>query len=314
MRSPSEKVTPEKGFWPAPNDYQEAMTAPAACLADPELQSCVIADRTPFGLPQPIAGQFANVYRLQSPTAEAFAARVFLQGWPDRDAHFHALAEHFDSLPQLPPFLLPFEYQTQGIQIRGERFPLLKQAWIDGLPLNLWAERNLYASDAFRQMAAAWRDAMRQMTLVRFAHGDLQHGNILIDRENRLRLIDYDAAFVPSRSGRPLREMGHPAYQHPRRTIADYNPGMDKFAALLIYSALRALAVAPDLWYRLDTGDNLLFRPEDLTHPADSRGFRIFREALTHHPAEYRLIRRVRDAIEGALNLIPELDHIERAL
>ena len=301
------------GFWPAQNDYQEAMSAPALCLADPELRSALVTDKTPFGLPQPIAGQFANVYRMASPEGETWAVRVFLRGWPDRDAHFRALTEHFASLAArnaLPAFFVPFEYQERGIQIQGERFPLQKQLWIEGQPLNLWTEQNLYDSAAIERMADSWRQLMRQMTAAGFAHGDLQHGNILIDSAENLCLIDYDGAFVPSRIGRTLRERGHPAYQHPRRTIADYGSGMDRFPALVIYAALRALTVAPQLWFRLDTGDNLLFRPEDFTDTEESRGFRVLRETLRSHPAEYRLIQRVRDAADGPLALIPDIDRI----
>ena len=104
-----------------------------------------------------------------------------------------------------------------------------------------------------------WQGMITALITARFAHGDLQHGNILVNETGALRLIDLDGAWVPTLAGKGVREAGHPAYQHPLRVASDWGPDLDRFPALVIYVALRALAVAPQAWYRLDNGDNLLF-------------------------------------------------------
>src|SRR2546430_4647189 len=53
------------------------------------------------------------------------------------------------------------------------------------------------------------------------AHGDLQHGNILV-RGGSIQLVDYDGMWVPALKGRHATEIGHRAYQHPERSEQDY--------------------------------------------------------------------------------------------
>jgi hypothetical protein len=300
--------------WPTQIEYQEALEFPAQCFEEVELRSATVADRTAFGLPLPITGQFANVYRLATPDGRAFAVRLFLRSLPGRDKHWTALMRYFASLPDLPAALAPFSYHPAGIRVGVGRFPTVTHPWVEGIPLNTYLEKNLYDAAALRRLADAWRLVIRFLEQARFAHGDLQHGNILVEETTgSVRLIDYDGSFVPELAGVVNREVGHASYQHPRRTAADYGPLMDRFPALVIYITLRLLAVAPYLWFRLDNGDNLLFRPEDFADPATSRGFAVFREALRPFPIERNLARVLRDASVGPLSLVPDLDRADLA-
>lgn len=49
------------------------------------------------------------------------------------------------------------------------------------------------------------------------SHGDLQHGNILIDSNDELFLIDYDSVYVPELDGECDIIKGLKGYQHPKR-------------------------------------------------------------------------------------------------
>jgi hypothetical protein len=298
--------------WPTQVEYQEALEFPANCFTDTELRDATVADRTAFGLPLPITGQFANVYRLVAPDGRAIAVRLFLRSLAGRDRHWAALVRHITSLPALPPALVAVTYEADGICVGAGRFPLVKHAWVEGIPLNAYVEKNLYDAAALGRLADAWRLVVRSLEPVRFAHGDLQHGNILVEESTgAVRLIDYDGAFVPGLAGVANREVGHASYQHPGRTAAAYGPMMDRFPALLIYVALRVLAVAPELWFRLDNGDNLLFRPEDFARPDTSRAFDVMREALRPFPTERNLVRVLRDASTGPLSLVPDIDRAD---
>src|SRR2546430_4326101 len=94
------------------------------------------------------------------------------------------------------------------------------------------------------------------------AHGDLQHGNILV-RGGSIQLVDYDGMWVPAWKGRHATEIGHRAYQHPERSEQDYGQEIDRFSALVIYLSLAALERDATLWERFHTGDNLIFVRED---------------------------------------------------
>jgi hypothetical protein len=108
----------------------------------------------------------------------------------------------------------------------------------------------------------------------RIAHGDLQHGNVVITARG-IVLVDYDGMFVPGLSGRPSGEDGHRNFQHPRRTGADFGPELDNFSAWAVYLSLLALAEDPTLWSRVAAAgdERLLLAQSDYENPARSDAF-----------------------------------------
>src|SRR4029077_855325 len=107
----------------------------------------------------------------------------------------------------------------------------------------------------------------------RIAHGDLQHGNILIVN-GQFKLVDSDGMYVPTLARRNSHEVGHPNYQHPRRVATHFGPYLDNFSAWVIYVSLVALSIDPTLWQTTGAGDEcLLFRQEDFNNPDTSNAF-----------------------------------------
>jgi len=255
---------------PTPSEYQEALQAPAIAFADPELQ-----DSTPrtnaLGLPQPITGSFAAVFPVTTEAGERYAVKCFLAERPDQQARYEAVAQALDAADH--DAFLEFAYQPEGLSVRGEAYPLLKMEWAAGTTLNRFVEEHLDRPDLLDRLAEAWAGLMADLESMDLAHGDLQHGNVLVERGEegpRLRLVDYDTLYVPALEGRASAEVGHRNYQHPDRTDADFGPTLDRFAGLVIYAALRACAVRPELWDEYDTGENLLFRDADFYAPEES--------------------------------------------
>jgi len=78
-----------------------------------------------------------------------------------------------------------------------------------------------------------------------------------------IRLVDYDGMFVPGLRGNAPDERGNDQFQHPTRSKQDHDEGVDRFAALVIYLSLRALAVDPHLWEEFHTGENLILSRDD---------------------------------------------------
>jgi hypothetical protein len=149
-----------------------------------------------------------------------------------------------------------------GIQVRGEKYPVVKMEWVEGDLLHGYIERNLGNREAFATLRDRWRTMMRDLEAAKFAHGDLQHGNIVV-RGDRLLVIDYDGVWVPALNGRRAVELGHRAYQHPKRTEAHFGPYQDRFSALVIYLSIAALEVEAELWPEYHTGDNLILVRDD---------------------------------------------------
>jgi hypothetical protein len=85
-------------------------------------------------------------------------------------------------------------------------------------------------------------------------------------------LVDYDGLYVPEFDGGEAPELGLPNYQHPRRTAAQYGPGVDRFPLLVLCTGLYALAADPALWERFNPVDteSFLFTRDDFLYPEDS--------------------------------------------
>lgn len=256
--------------YPTPSDYQEAVQVPASAFRDPELQNATPRTNV-LGLPQPITGAFAAVFPMTTDGGTQYAVKCFLNEVPKQETRYEAVSDYLNTVEL--DALVSFDYQPEGIRVEGTGYPLLKMEWVEGTVLNRFVDAHLDAPETLGSLAQTWADLMGNLEAHDLAHGDLQHGNVLvqeIDEGLRLRLVDYDTMYVPPLEGWTSAEVGHRNYQHPDRTDADFDPYLDRFPGLTIYTALRAAAVRPSLWERYDTGENLLFRDADFYNPDQS--------------------------------------------
>ncbi len=294
--------------WPLASDYQDAVQNPAQCFGDAQLKLCrpVV---TKLGLPRVASGTFASVYELCNLTAhppQRWAVRCFSRPGTDQQNRYALLSEYLSR--RHIPELVGFTYHAQGIRIRGHWFPIVTMEWVEGTTLHTYIGQHIGNADRLRSLAAKWRDLAAHLKANHIAHGDLQHGNVLVTGAGELRLVDYDGMFVPDLHGQPSRELGHPNYQHPQRASADYNEKLDDFAALVIYTSLVALSYDPDLWEQFHTGENLIFSESDFKAPQKSPAF----ERLYHSSQDVvrELSRRLALACEGTLARVPDFAHI----
>lgn len=286
--------------WPLISDYQEAIQSPRTSLADSVLQQGTpVCNR--LGLPVPVTGGFASVYQINS-QGRRWAVRCFLREFSDQARRYQAIDQHLRGVSL--PCKVGFEYQPKGIRIRGAWYPILKMEWVQGMLLNEHVETLLGDREALRKLAEEWLALVRSLKARQIAHGDLQHGNILVAGK-QLRLIDYDGMFVPALAGSGSHETGHPSYQHPRRGPNDYDLEVDRFSAMAIYVALLALAYEPRLWEQFNNGDNLLFRREDFAHPTRSPLFQALRQLKERGVASYVVLLQASSA--GPLAHVPEI-------
>lgn len=288
--------------WPTPQDYNEAIQSPSLCFSDAELRAGQPA-LTSLGLPQPFSGAFATVYRMNC-GSKVWAVRCFARDFADQQQRYHAISNCLESLRL--PFIVGFEFLQQGILVRGQWYPILKMEWVDGDLLNTYIEKNLRQPHTLYLLARQWIDVMSKMRESGIAHGDLQHGNILISPSG-ITLIDYDGMFVPSLSGFQSHEEGHRNYQHPSRTGKDFGPHIDTFSGWVILASISALMVEPRLWTLLNGGDEcLLFRREDFTSPGNSRAFQAI--ANSHSPELRALVNMLRSFVPLRMSQIPAVD------
>lgn len=264
--------------WPTPQEYNEALQVPEQSFGDRELRTGN-PELTALGLPRPITGMFASVYRVRCFGSE-WAVRCFLHNIPEQRERYALLHQRLAALRL--PFTVGFQYQENGIRAQGVWYPILKMQWCEGETLNRWIERNIARPDYINELAERWKQMILELQSHEIAHGDLQHGNVLVSN-GALKLVDYDNMYTPEVAHYTSTEIGHRNYQHPGRTETDFGPWLDNFPAWVIYVSMKCLARDPSLWATVDAGDEfLLLSRQDLENPSQSRVFYL----LENHQAQ----------------------------
>lgn len=259
--------------WPSHTDYQDAIQNPHICFEDEGLKTGEVGCDM-LGMPKVMSGNFACVYSLRT-GADRWAIRCFVRQVLGQQGRYSRMSQHLCGLGL--PCLVTFEYYLRGIKHRNEWYPIVKMQWVDGLPLNQWMEENFDKPEVLKEMLVKWRTMVNSLRAHSLAHGDLQHGNIMITPENEIRLVDYDGMYTPAFKGKSP-ELGHANFQHPRRTPDFYNEELDNFAALVIHTSLLALVDQPDLFKKFYTGDNILFLSKDYNNVAQSQIIKTLKE------------------------------------
>ena len=138
--------------WPTPQDYNEAIQNPAVNFDDPELKTGQPA-LTALGLPRPITGGFASVYRLHCGQRE-WAIRCFLREFGDQQQRYAAISRHLAAAKL--PYTVGFNFLPRGIKVRGQWYPILKMEWVHGEPFNSDIFKHLGNRSALRVLADRW--------------------------------------------------------------------------------------------------------------------------------------------------------------
>lgn len=295
-------MPPSASNWVTPSDFQEAIQNPRLCFADAELQAGTPTTNA-LGLPRPITGNFASVYQMNC-NGKKYAVRCFLRPQPDRERRYSAISDHLHH--HHLPYMVDFKMLEKGIKVRNTWYPILKMEWLDGVTLGEYIESKLHNPSVLKQLAFRFAALVGDLQRAEIAHGDLQHGNILLVDGN-LRLIDYDGMYVPELRGSPSDELGHRNYQHPSRTPYDFGPHIDNFSAWVIYLSLLALSFDPTLWKKLKAGDEaLLFRGDDFRNLRESPTLKAL--AQTNEQEVQTLLTTFRYFSSMTLAQIPNLD------
>lgn len=255
-------------WWPSPSDYQDAMQNPQTAFAEATLRNGVVVSDT-LGLPKPISGSFATVYQVDY-RGQRHAVRCFLRHVPDIAQRYAAISAHLSQATL--PYTVEFSFLPQGIRLRGQWFPIVKMAWLEGERLDVFVAQHLNEPSALLEITRQFLELARALRLAGIAHGDLQHGNLLIVNR-QLRLLDYDGMYVPTLAGQQSNELGQPNYQHPRRSARDYGPQLDNFSVWVIALSLLGLALDPELRFGFNGGggEALLLQQSDFANPAQSK-------------------------------------------
>jgi serine/threonine protein kinase len=250
---------------PRGDEYVSAVQNPRSAFNDTELRDC-IPEVDQFGIPKPYSGGFTATFHLHNRTRD-WAVRCFTRAISDLQERYAAIDRFLARKTE--SFLVGTFYLSHGIRIGGQWHPVIKMQWVKGDTLSGFIEKNIGNAGRLKKLIPEFLALVRRLQHLRVAHGDLQHGNILVN-DGELFLIDYDGMFLPKLARLKTNEIGHPNYQHPGRNASHYGPSIDRFSSIVIYLGLRAILESPRLWTKYDDSENILFRAEDFINPAGS--------------------------------------------
>lgn len=208
---------------------------------------------------------------------EKWAFRCWYNSIGDVAKRLKTLSEELSRLDL--PYFCEFKYVENGIAVDGKIRPTTRMQWIDGLNIKEYICKHANNQVILRKLADDFKQMCHEMHNHNIAHGDLQHGNILIDDSGKIFLIDYDSVYLPALHGEKDIITGLAAYQHPSRQKNEYkyaHEKLDYFSELIIYISILAIAQSPVLvkQFNIEKGDNLLFVKEDYLN---LRGTKIFK-------------------------------------
>ena len=270
--------------------YDEAMLFASTRLKipDPELKQGQVEKVTihtkagPVVRPWGIEGGFAVVYKFRTRSGQFRALRCFRVPMnSDTQFRYERIGSYFHTHAR--DITANFKYHDAGIVVKEQgksvhqTYPVIEMDWIDGVTLIEKVDELCKKRDraTLKNMSEQWLHILKTLRQAQIAHGDLAGVNVMVKSDGRLVLVDYDGVYIPDFVGFPQVLLGQVDFQHPQMYQRQFNEFADDFSALVIYIALLALEVQPELWGKytkrnpqgklLDT--NLLFTKEDFTKP-----------------------------------------------
>lgn len=276
---------------PSCSDYSTSITVGSLVKAQ---QLAGGAPEMYRGKPVKYAGGFCIVFPYNV-AEKKYAVRcwhAFLDGAKERTK---VIAESLHRLNL--PYFVGFEYVDEGIVTPSGIQPIVVMDWVNAKPLKQYIEQYLFDSDRLKQLADEFLKMTKTLHENNIAHGDLQHGNILVKSDGSIVLVDYDSMYVPELTGKSDEISGLPGYQHPARWENKVlTPKADYFSEMVIYTSLIGLSELPQLWKDLNITDTdtLLFNAEDIKSKGTSRIFGVL-ESLKSCSC---LIEQMREALD----------------
>ena len=241
------------------------------------------------------SGAFAGIFKIRNlKSGKEYALRCFLSGGKQENIdRIEVISNYLENLSSVD-WLCKNTLHKKGIKIKDNLYPITLLEWSHGQKLNDYVSFIIDDNQKISELQNKLVELSHDLEAKDIAHGDIQSGNVLVEQANnrgiKLKLVDYDAMYIPTLKGEQAIEKGHSSFQHPKRNMSDYNPLIDRFSFWLLLTSLEALKYDKTLWNKdlrggFNDEDNFLFKSKDLSNPQSSE-----------------LVRRLRNINERSLN------------
>lgn len=246
---------------PTISQYAESVCHPYGLFRTLDEPVC---ERDAYGEPVFAAGGNAAVFKVKL-RGRAYALKCYIRPGKRNDAVYGYIADRH------PPLLyetryLPEELYVYDMDGTGRWYDVVLTEWGEGVSLGYALRKALHDRDRamLARLAAGFDTLADRLLAAPWAHGDLKPGNIMVAPDGTMRLLDYDAMYLPGIPQQRARETGTPQFNHPRRDASFYCKQVDDYPAALISAALHTLAAEPSLAGAVGCPDTLLFLPQEI--------------------------------------------------
>lgn len=272
-------------------------------LKIPELQGAkprLNANGSPFAF----VGGFNMVFQLEHQNNK-WAFRVWHVPMGEHKERYRRISKYLSE--KKLPYFADFIYDEKGILINGDLLDTIRMEWLDGKLLKEYIEENLGNKSKLTKLAGDFLKMCKTLRENKISHGDLQEGNILIDRNGNIKLVDYDSICIPEIEGQKELVTGLKGYQHPSRFKAGKaSLKADYFSELVIYLSILAISENSNLWKKYHVKDTLylLFTETDFEHFENSE---IYKDLIGLNPLIDKLLIVLYKYLsdDNYLNLVP---------
>lgn len=217
------------------------------------------------------SGGYTTVFPFHTKDLKKVAVRCWIAEIGDAKKRSQEISTYLNALNN--PYFCDFQFLDDAILINGSVHPVVVMDWVDGKPLKEYINDNISSlKSILPKIAHSFKQMVEYFHKENIAHGDLQHGNILVKEDGSLIIIDYDSMFIKPLEGFADEIKGLPGYQHPSRHQNRYlNHKLDYFSELIIYLSLLAFGQYPNLWNKYYETEDLLFSKNDFHNPSNSQ-------------------------------------------
>lgn len=185
------------------------------------------------GEPYRSSGAFAVVFKMQDEqTGKCYALKCFTEEQEGRAEAYRKITDELENVKS--SYITSVRYFEKEIFVdcscEEKEFPVLLMDWIDGETMEDYIAKNHKDKYSMIMLCSRFYNLVFWLRSQPFAHGDIKPDNIMICKDDKLTLIDYDGMFVPSMKGQKSPTIGTKDFSHPLRTIDDFDKTIDDFA------------------------------------------------------------------------------------
>jgi len=213
------------------------------------------------------SGGFSTVFPFIKADKSKIAVKCWTADIGQAEKRIQFVSEYLQKIQS--SYFVNIYYHEKALLINEEKHPILVMNWIEGKNLKDYLNENIGDKFEVLKLAANFLTMVKFFHQKKIAHGDLQHGNILVKSNGELIVIDYDSMFVEGLEEMNDNIKGLSEYQHPsRQRNLKSHYRLDYFSELIIYLSLLIYAEDNSYWnYKTEF---LVFSKEDLLQPERS--------------------------------------------